>query len=377
MEAKRTYFPGLNALRFFAATLVIFHHLEQYKFWGNQDSLWGNSFIDAMGHKPVGLFFVLSGYLITYLLLEENRDKHSINIGQFYLKRVFRIWPLYFLIVIIALSIIPLFSDISFAALPAPDSPTIFISLILILPNLLRISFPTLVGANQLWSVGIEEQFYLFWPLLIKQFQKNIIGFLYSFIGIKIAIHLIILFGLTIRDTPWLSNIEILYSLFPVEQMAVGALGAAFLFYKKESILKYMGSPTVAIIATGLIIGSSFVHLDYILTPLLESVLFVIIIYQITINKKIHKPLENKTLHYLGSISYGIYMWHTIAITISMTVMDLLGWNSSIIVCLSSLAITLLFSHLSFKYLESPILKLRKYYERSQKPTILSSVTNA
>jgi peptidoglycan/LPS O-acetylase OafA/YrhL len=150
MKDKRTYFPGLNALRFIAATLVIFHHLEQYKFWGKQESLWGQSFIDALGHKPVSLFFVLSGFLITYLLLEEKRDKKSINIKQFYLKRIFRVWPLYFLIVIIALTIVPIFSGIVFGHMPSPNSPILLISLILILPNLLRVSFPTLIGASTL-----------------------------------------------------------------------------------------------------------------------------------------------------------------------------------------------------------------------------------
>lgn len=377
MKEKRTYFPGLNALRFFAATLVIFHHLEQYKFWGNKQSLWGQAFIDALGHKPVSLFFVLSGFLITYLLLEENRNKRSVNVSQFYLKRVFRIWPLYFVIVIIALTIVPMFSDIAFGDMPSPNSPMVLISLVLILPNLLRISFPTLIGANQLWSVGIEEQFYLIWPLLVKRFEKNIIAFLFLFIFIKLAIHVLMLYGLSTSSAPWLMKLEVLYALFPVEQMAAGALGASLLFHKKESILRYMGKPLIGILAFTLIIGGSFIHLDHFLIPLLEGILFTIIIYQVTIYKWIYKPLENSVLIYLGSISYGIYMWHTIAITISITVMKILAWNSSIIVCTLSLVITLCLSHISFKYLEKPAQKLRSYFIEKRETHTLSMETNA
>ncbi len=377
MKAKRTYFPGLNALRFFAATLVIFHHLEQYKFWGHQKSLWGASFVDALGHKPVSLFFVLSGFLITYLLLEEKREHNSIDIRQFYLKRVFRIWPLYFTIVIIALLVIPTFSSIAFSDMPLPNSPVVLISLILILPNVLRISFPTLLGANQLWSVGIEEQFYLIWPLLIKRFKNNILSFLLVFIFSKIAFHGVLLYVLTFTNVPWLMKFEVLYRLFPVEQMAVGTVGASVLFYKRERMLKYLGSPLIAFLAFLLILVTSFIHVDSFLLPLFEAVLFIVIIYQITINRNIHKYLENKPLHYLGSISYGIYMWHTVAITISMTLMQVLDWNSNIIVCILSLALTLLFSHISFKYLEKPAQNLRLQFEGFSTIGALTKAPNA
>lgn len=377
MKERRTYFPGLSALRFFAATLVIFHHLEQYKFWSNKESNWGHAFIDAMGHKPVGLFFVLSGFLITYLLLEEKRNKKSIKIGQFYWKRVLRIWPLYFVIVLIALFVIPSFSTISFEGLPSPKGIMVFLPLVFILPNLLRISFPTLIGGNQLWSVGIEEQFYLIWPILVKRFQGRIIPFLFTFIALKVLVHLILLIAIQINTATWLLKIETLYSLFPVEQMAVGGLGAAYLFHNKTKVVRYMGSRISAALALLLIIATSFFHINSFLNPLFEAVLFMLVIYQITSNTDIHKCLENNTLKYLGSISYGIYMWHTIAITISITMLDLLEWNSNLLLCSLSLIFTLLFAHLSFKYLESPIQGLRKYIFGNRSNIKLNTVANA
>src|SRR5688572_14220839 len=104
---KRVYFKNLNALRFFAATAVIFHHVEQYKFLSGYLNAWGNTAIDALGHKAVSFFFVLSGFLISYLLFEEDKRKGEINVKHFYVRRILRIWPLYFLIVSICLFVLP------------------------------------------------------------------------------------------------------------------------------------------------------------------------------------------------------------------------------------------------------------------------------
>lgn len=366
METKRTYFHGLNALRFFAATLVIFHHLEQYKFWNDQSTLWGLEFIDALGHKPVGFFFVLSGFLITYLLLEENRRNKTIKISEFYLKRVFRIWPLYFVIVFMALVVLPLFTEISFGNLTKPDQPIVVISLLFMIPNLLRISFPNLIGANQLWSVGIEEQFYLFWPLLIKRYAGQVSRFLCLFIVIKLSVHLILVAALQFHEISWLIKVEKLYALFPIEQMAVGGLGASFLFHKKRKLLRYMESHAAVMVALLFIIISSFMSIDSFLYPTIEAIAFIVVVYQVTINKKIYRHLETKTLNYLGSISYGIYMWHTVAITISITTMDLLGWDGYLTACLLSLSITFILSFFSFKYLEHPFLQMRKQFSKIQ-----------
>lgn len=377
MKATRTYFPGLNGLRFFAATLVIFHHLEQYKFWAGDSSFWGQPLIDALGHKPVGLFFVLSGFLITYLLLEEKKQSGNIDIQQFYLKRVFRIWPLYFLIVFLAVVVVPSFSAIAFGNMPVPNKTAIIIPLILILPNLLRVSFPTLIGANQLWSVGIEEQFYLFWPLLVRRFLNNMTVFLLGFIAIKLAIHVVLVQVMQVYTAGWLMKVERLYALFPVEQMAVGALAATFLFQKNDKVLAFLGSARVASMAMVLLILSSFYDFHGIVIPLLEAVLFMIIIYQITINKSIYKTLENKTLIYLGSISYGIYMWHTLAIFLCYTLFKVVGISNGYGLLFGTLSFTFLFAALSFKYLEQPAQKLRLMLNTSQKSPKLTKVSNA
>jgi peptidoglycan/LPS O-acetylase OafA/YrhL len=102
------YFPGLNSLRFLAASAVVFHHVEQYKSWKGLPNIWGTdgvlgAFIDALGHKAVSLFFVLSGFLITYLLLAEVAKTGTVSLRKFYIRRILRIWPLYYIIVLSAI----------------------------------------------------------------------------------------------------------------------------------------------------------------------------------------------------------------------------------------------------------------------------------
>jgi len=93
---SKVYFPNLNGLRFIAASLVIVHHVEQFKEILGYSNYNEFSFIKLIGKLGVMLFFVLSGFLITYLLLVEQKEKGTIAIKSFYMRRLLRIWPLYF-----------------------------------------------------------------------------------------------------------------------------------------------------------------------------------------------------------------------------------------------------------------------------------------
>ncbi len=106
MKNNQIYFPSLNGVRFFAAFLVIVDHLELFKSYFGFNTLWPESFSAHLGSLGVTIFFVLSGYLITFLLLTENKIS-GIKIKNFYFRRILRIWPLYYLIVIISFFIAP------------------------------------------------------------------------------------------------------------------------------------------------------------------------------------------------------------------------------------------------------------------------------
>jgi peptidoglycan/LPS O-acetylase OafA/YrhL len=179
---KKIFFNGLNELRAFAALSVIFYHIELFKNRDHIGSLFDISFfsyfIGRLGKNGVYLFFVLSGFLITYLLLKEKEKYKTILFKKFYLRRVFRIWPLYFLIIILAFFVFPY---IEVFKIPNQESASWyrmiyeFLLFCFLLPNLassIRI-FPFLPFASHTWSIGVEEQFYLIWPILIKKIKNR------------------------------------------------------------------------------------------------------------------------------------------------------------------------------------------------------------
>ena len=142
---KRIYFSGINSLRFIAALAVIITHIELLKGVFGFKNYWKNPIIFNLGGMGVYFFFVLSGFLITYLLLVEKEKQRHIKIKDFYIRRILRIWPLYYLIVVIGFFILPRFEMFHISYLQNSFSEnfiTNVILYILILPNLAFSLFP-------------------------------------------------------------------------------------------------------------------------------------------------------------------------------------------------------------------------------------------
>ncbi len=356
--SKTGYFPGLHGLRFIAATLVIIHHLEQYKAWQGLPNRWGIAVIDHLGHMPVGFFFVLSGFLITHILLKEVQFKSSLNIRLFYWKRVLRLWPVYFLVVILALVAIPRIA-VGFDPDLLRFEPYAGLFLLLFLPNLLRIIQPQLVGGNQLWSVGVEEQFYLIWPFAIQLFHKNIYQFLIGFILFKLGVQEFIGLGAVYSKT--MNSLYYLLQLFPVEQMAIGGIGAAMLI-KSSSLLQIVRSDLTFFIAVAFLLLLFFLDIDWVLKSHLEGIVFLCLIMNIIHRRSLYHFLEKPGLIKMGNISYGIYMYHTIAITCTLSVlqgMDVSSLSYDLALYAGSLFFTFVLASLSYRFIETPIMSLR------------------
>src|ERR1041385_5542478 len=106
----KVFFPGLNGLRFFEASAVIITHVELLKKGIGLPSLWdekAHPVIFNLGGLGVYFFFVLSGFLITYLLLAEKEKEGKISVRNFYMRRIFRIWPVYYLLVFLTFFVFP------------------------------------------------------------------------------------------------------------------------------------------------------------------------------------------------------------------------------------------------------------------------------
>lgn len=357
-KQNKVHFPGLNALRFYAAFAVIYSHIAQnisplpivYK---------ALDFILIDSRSAVSLFFTLSGFLITYLLLQEQKVAEDINVGKFYLRRIFRIWPLYYLIAIVGFVIFPIiFGKNYFLSTLYPEYPdtpmSVGAKLLLIfflLPNFSGVTAPM----GHLWSIGVEEQFYAFWPWVVR----NKSGILKVSFGI-----LIIKFILT----PFLPAFGV-YGMIKIfeearfECMAIGAIGA-YLYFNGHSLMKYIYHPVTQVTA---MIGIFMLALRDVTVNAYNStaiaIVFITIILNLATNPKSLIHLENRVIDRLGQISYGLYLYHFPIVYIFLVVVSKIdmkdGSIPTSVMFFGIVLTTWLISEISYRWFETPFLNLK------------------
>ncbi len=368
VNQQKVYFPNLNGLRFIAAFLVIIHHIEQIKSASKIASYWGiTPFIGIIGNLGVVLFFVLSGFLITYLLLAEEYSFKTISIKKFYIRRILRIWPLYFLIIIFAFFILP---NITLFTLPAFGKEVIYSNLWLKLflyaiffPNLVLALYGIVPYASHTWSIGTEEQYYLVWPVILKYFKKfRIILMLFI-----IMAYLLIAIFLSTHYSDFIPHkniVKAFWSTFNLDCMAIGGIFAILLFQKSKSLKLLQNNmlfyATICVVVFLMLKGVyiPYIHYEF------YAVLFGIIILNFATNDKIKITLENRLLNYFGNISYGLYMYHPIAIVLALALGISIGYTTNWLIYPLSIIFTLIISAVSYKYFESPFLKLKKNFSK-------------
>lgn len=315
-----SFFEGLNSLRFFAAFLVVLHHAEtirkKHELPNLQDiGLFRN------GDNAVTFFFVLSGFLITYLLLKENKKTATISIKNFYIKRMLRIWPLYFLMVVIGTMVVPFAFDMLHINYQMPYTLSqVWFYFLFFLPGLVTYFFGHHL-LEPLWSIGIEEVFYLFWAPLFKIGKQKIVPILITIIVVKAV--------LLVMATYWIKEPLFVFVVnsFRFEAMAVGGLGACFIFNRKSDlsgliiykkplqILMYGTLITYLLLFTTVEnpLWKTIFHTPVLSALFIDGLFLYLIIGVSLIDHNILK-LRSKVLNYLGEISYGIYMYHLIII---------------------------------------------------------------
>lgn len=359
------YFPNLNGLRFIAAMMVIVHHIEQILFLTGVNNFWSLEPIKMIGKLGVVLFFVLSGFLITYLLLEEKNQFGTISIKDFYLRRIFRIWPLYYLIILAGLFIFPLFDFFSLPILNYPnwdDFGVVAGLFIFFLPNLALAMFPPVAYISQTWSIGVEEQFYFIWPFLIKVFKRIEIVLL-AVILIILSIKLGLIYLKRIHDSRTIVILNTFWDNFNIDCMALGGL-AAFLLYSRHRILWLFYNKSVQYLTYGAIIllilfGVKFPHINY----TVYAALFAVLILNLAGNAECVINLETAGLNYLGKISYGLYMFHPLVIFLTLKHIPNILENRSAVymVCIVG---TIILAIVSYELFEKRILAIKTKYTR-------------
>ena len=368
------HFKGLNGLRFLAAFSVLVGHAElakRYLGLPNQSELFERINFGGIG---VYFFFVLSGFLITYLLCAEKKRTGGISVRMFYMRRILRIWPLYYLIVIIGFFILPQFEFFnlfrgSFDA--AFDSNLILY--LLILPNLaFALNGAPVPHIGQAWSIGVEEQFYILWPLLVKKTRNLLRGMLVTLVIILLSKAVILLLPyFTTINWQGFGVLSRFIASCKFESMVIGALGAWALIENKQKLLDILFHPLVFWSSLLLFPFLSYLAFPYAIlqdgihVPL--SLMFLVIIINVAANDKL-QFLEIRFLDYFGRISYGIYMYH-FAVVFAMVKLVNGVWKrddifSEILIYTASAVLSILISHLSYKLFERWFIRKKERFSK-------------
>ena len=356
----KIYFHNLNGVRFIAAFFVTICHVELIKKYYNIDNFRAETIF--LGGLGVDLFFVLSGFLITFLLLKEKEQFFKIDYKAFYMRRVLRIWPLYYVVVILSLFILPNFDIFSIPLLhskfnPSTDWLYVLLFFILMLPNVLFFIKPIQFAA-QTWSIGTEEQFYLIWPLLISKTERYKV----LFVSV-IATYWIFHFFINSSFFDDFRSIDIFrnfYSLFKIDVLTIGAF-AAILCFEKNTILDKIINFKVFIVAI-LLLLYFYTNENLFIERIVYSILFALLILNLVNLQSLSTVLEFKAINYLGKISYGIYMYHLILIVMILNILIKLNCFNNILLYVLSFTVTIVVSSLSYEYIEKPFLKLKLKY---------------
>lgn len=284
---QRGKIKGLDGVRAIAVLLVVFSHHMVYEAMG----------VDRAAHPElaqllnpslgVKIFFVLSGFLITYLLLREHDRFGKVNLLHFYARRAFRLLPLYFLVITLLLVMTLLGSTTM--------NYRSFLYLFTYTQNFMPAEY-NYAAISHLWSLAVEEHFYFVWPLLFVLGRKVALGAAATFTGLAL------LFGDNFPTT-W---------TFPA---ALGITVGCLLAYAVRSVhvQRFMthvlwGRVVLALSLAGLF-SPWFGYRTYFFLPAVAGLIAYVFLNQ---DSWVTKVLDIKPLALIGVMSYGIYVWHAV-----------------------------------------------------------------
>ena len=300
----------------------------------------------AGGGLGVVLFFVLSSYLITELLLREYEQRGTLDVKSFYIRRALRIWPLYFTFVIVLYLVIPQQSVYAIKT-------NFFIPMMLFVGNWACVITHGM-GASvtgPLWSISVEEQFYIAWPLIISK------------VGVKhlkrICLGLLVVSNVTrvIMEKKGAGFIAFWCSTVTwFDAIAAGALLAIFL---RGGVPRWSFVTRLALSFGGLAVWLLSIRFhDRLIYPDIAYFPLVVFGSCLILLGVLGSNLRFPILVYLGRISYGLYVFHAAALALA----SLVFVNYSLLHALAGLVITLMMGSVSYAVLEQPFLRLKKRF---------------
>lgn len=300
------YFSNLDGVRAMAALMVVVSHIEYHKTnFGLQQLAFS---LQNFGKIGVTIFFALSGFLITYLLLVEKDKFQKIKLKDFYIRRILRIWPLYFLVVIVG-----------FFVYPAKGSSTALWLSVFFLPNLafcLKM-LPSIF--DPIWSIGTEEQFYIFHPHIFKiKKLENIFNTLIIITGCLLIINIVVR-NLPVNNT-LTTNLSLFLYYARFDNMMIGAIVAVLYYNTKHPAFEFRFQKAFNWVFTRraqwILLMAFFIFIYFYLKheipqgDIVMAIIAALLIVNLCEPATSMYALGFRPFQYIGKISYGIYLLH-------------------------------------------------------------------
>ena len=350
---KLKYYKNLDSLRAIAACMVILYHFFT-EIQINTQTLFQLRRISTFGQTGVILFFVLSGFLITRILIATKDENNYFK--NFYIKRTLRIFPLYYLFLLIFYFVYPVLFKIPYVTFGQQIYYYTYLQ-----GFALTFGWPS-SGPGNYWSLAVEEHFYLFWPLLIYFFSnKNLLRFVIFIILGDVLLRVFMLF----------KGIEIYHFTFTrFDSLAIGSL-LALIEVKGKLTEKYSKNflfisiltiiPTV--ILWMFLSGSENIIVKSVKFSLISVVYFAIIGYLLSIKNDhlINNFLNKPIISYTGKISYGLYIYHPFAFAIARKWFNTDCWPFDLFL---GFILTYIMSVISYHFFETYFLSFKRYFNR-------------
>jgi peptidoglycan/LPS O-acetylase OafA/YrhL len=300
----------------------------------------------------VNLFLVLSGFLITYLLFEE-QSAAGLDTGRFLLRRMLRILPLYYTTVFIGLCLVPLLLG------PLSDWGPLSLPRLVLVLLLLPIFATSLGPLEHLWCIGLLSQFYLLWPWVVRRPAAAFLKILLGILIVKTAVAPVIV---SFHSVPAAN----LFLGLRFESLAIGALGAYALLFKKPVVKTLCSLPGKS---AALFLLAVLAVWDLPFTEpaiLLSSCVFMLFILNFCTGSSVGRKLEHPLVERLGGLSYGIYMFHYPLLYCLLHLFTRMGIpeGSSYTALLHASVIggTLLLAGVFYYWVERPFLRMKKRF---------------
>lgn len=366
---SRFYFENLDGLRFICFLSVFFFHSFHTEIDSIKDSgvyrivkfgVFGN------GDLGVNFFFVLSGFLITFLLLEEKTRCGRIDILNFWKRRILRIWPLFYFCVGFGFFIFPILKGLMGGR---PEETANLESYLLFLNNFDFIDNgpPDASVLGVLWSVAIEEQFYFFWPFVFLLLERQHLKYAFlSLVGISV--------GFVAMNESII--VRQYHTLSCAGDLAVGAVGA--LLVQHENFVRGIQRMNKVFLVAlyGLVavifffrqeVFSNNIILHAVERPIIASIFLLVILEQSYCSNSLFKMSSFLKVSRLGKITYGLYCLHFLAILITTTTTSIWGLNKGLLQVLIletsiALLLSIMLATASYRFFELPFLRLKDKY---------------